>query len=114
MLWAMERAIRSRWMQFAQETRGETKSKTNIILLAIAVVVVVGLCIFGKEVWDFYWSFPGHVAPKQYGDTPFRPKKPDSKSGPTGTPIGCVSGERVSLAFGTVELPTTRLQMSDG
>ncbi len=77
MLWAIEfaiPAIRSRYRRFANDTRGETTVMTNIMLLAIAAMVVAGLYLFGKDVWDYMMSFWKQTTnDAQKGATPFKP-----------------------------------------
>jgi hypothetical protein len=80
MYWAMELAmsvVRNRWKRFAKETRAETTVMTNIMLLAIAAMVVAGLYFFGKSVWDYmmsFWNQTKTAAPN--GATPFKPSGP--------------------------------------
>ena len=77
MLWAIELTIpviRNRWKRFSQDTRGETTVMTNIMLLAIAAMVVAGLFLFGQDVWDYMMSFWNQTTTgAQKGATPFKP-----------------------------------------
>ncbi len=48
------------WLEFKYRThrlwwneRGETTALTNIMLLAVAALVVLGLIFFSKEIWDW-------------------------------------------------------------
>ena len=49
-LWAWSRSQRL-VRRFRANDRGESSVMTNIMMLAIAAMVVVGLYFFGKQVW---------------------------------------------------------------
>jgi hypothetical protein len=50
-------ALTEKLRRFARNERGESNAMSNIMILAIAAMIVAGLYFFGQKIWDFLTSF---------------------------------------------------------